>query len=317
MDSPKFTSEDILQGLPPTTPELIASDVRSIKAALCKLGLEEEPEYVIFSCVPPSAIDEMVERPRLWGGVCMRTFYSADSRKLIIKLPKRPHEIVSRGFEYLIREEAKRQGVRHDLTSIGSETIREQPYAKEADSAWIPRRQVPGRSDKWPTLVLEVGLSETLARLHIDMKWWFSNSGGQVKIVIIASIHRNEPQIVVEKWELQRRRPHSHNLRSLRAIPREGAEQNNHGDGDDQDPEVPTLVQEITLNLQPSTNTITTTGGPLVIPFHKLLLKNRAPYSVQADFTYTAATLKKKLQRKLGRPKAFCPGRCDLLETPE
>lgn len=86
MDSSRFTSEDILEGLPSTTPELIASDVRSIKAALSKLGQEEEeePEYVVFSCVPPSAIDEMVERPRLWGGVCMRTFYSADSRKLII-----------------------------------------------------------------------------------------------------------------------------------------------------------------------------------------------------------------------------------------
>ena len=60
-------SMDILEGLPPTTPELIASDVRSIKAALSKLGQEEEeePEYVVFSCVPPSAIDEMVERPRL------------------------------------------------------------------------------------------------------------------------------------------------------------------------------------------------------------------------------------------------------------
>lgn len=137
MDIPKFNSEDMLKGLSPTTPKLIASDVRTIKMALSKLGQKkEEPGYVVFSCVPSSAIDEMIERPRFWGGVCMRTFYSPDSRKLIVKLPKRPHEILSRGFEYLIREEAKRQSLRQDLISNGSETIKQPPYAKEADSAW-------------------------------------------------------------------------------------------------------------------------------------------------------------------------------------
>lgn len=79
MDTPRFTSEEMLKDLPTATPELIATDVRTIKTALSKLVQDEEPEYAVFSCVPPLAIDEMIERPRLWGGVCMRVFYLADS----------------------------------------------------------------------------------------------------------------------------------------------------------------------------------------------------------------------------------------------
>lgn len=308
MDAPKFTSEEMLEALPPTTPDLIASDVRTIKAALSKLGQEEEePEYVVFSCVPPSAINEMVERPQLWGGVCMRMFYSADSRKLIVKLPKLPHETVSRGFESLIREEAKRQGVRQDLISKGSETIKQPPYAKEADSAWGPRRQIPGRDDKWPTLVLEVGLSENLRRLHIDLKWWFSNSRGQVKVVLVVSIQRKEPKMVLERWELQRRRTHSYPLRSLGGIPKEGTGQNNQGDNDNQGPEVPTMVQKITYTLDPSSRTMTSTGGPLVIPFHKIFLKNTTPYSIQGDFAFTAAAFEQEVAMEVWEAQGFLP----------
>lgn len=302
MDPPKFTNEEMLEGLPPTTPNLIASDVRTIKAALSKLGQEEEePEYVVFSCVPPSTIDEMVERPQLWGGVCMRMFYSADFRKLIVKLPKPPHETVSRGFESLIREEAKRQGVRQDLISKGSETIKQSPYAKEADSAWGPRRQIPGHDNKWPTLVLEVGLSENLHRLHIDLKWWFSNSQGQVKVVLVVSIQQKEPKVVLERWELQRRRTHSYPLRSLGGIPKEGTWQNNQG------PAVPTMVQKITYTLNPSTHTMTSTGGPLVIPFHKIFLNNTAPYSIQGDFVFTAAAFEQEIAMEVWEAQGFLP----------
>lgn len=53
MEAIKFTSEEMMEILPPVTPELIASDVQTIKAALSQLRQEEEEtEYVAFSCVP-------------------------------------------------------------------------------------------------------------------------------------------------------------------------------------------------------------------------------------------------------------------------
>lgn len=295
MDTPRFTSKEMLKDLPTATLELIATNMRTIKTALSKLVQDKEPEYAVFSCVPPSAINEMIKRPWLWGGVCMHIFYSADSQKLIVKLPKRPHKIMSRGFDFLIQSETVRQGIRHDLTSIGSETIQESVYAKEPDSAWMPQQQVPRCDDKWPTLVLEVGLSKSLSHLHINMKWWFAHSGGQVKIVIIVSIHQTEPKIMVEKWEFQQHMPHSHNLRSRGPIT-----QNNN-------PKVPTMVQKITLALQQSTNTITTTRGLLVVSFEKLLLRNHAPYSIQGDFTYNTASLEEGFTKEVWEAQGFLP----------
>lgn len=50
------------------------SRVDRFKAALSKsCQEEEETEYGVFSCVP-SVVDDMGERPRLWGGIGMRTF---------------------------------------------------------------------------------------------------------------------------------------------------------------------------------------------------------------------------------------------------
>lgn len=41
------------------------------------------------------------------------------------------------------------------------------------------------RATDWPTLVIETGTSESLARLRVDAVWWLTNSGGEVKIVAI------------------------------------------------------------------------------------------------------------------------------------
>ncbi|KAK0730613.1 hypothetical protein B0H67DRAFT_562309, partial [Lasiosphaeris hirsuta] len=38
----------------------------------------------------------------------------------------------------------------------------------------------------WPTLVIEAGVSQTLAQLRIGMQRWFSMSNHEVKIVLLA-----------------------------------------------------------------------------------------------------------------------------------
>ena len=67
------------------------------------------------------------------------------------------------------------------------------------------------------------------------------------------------------------------------------------------------MVQKITLALQQSTNTITTTGGLLVVSFEKLLLRNRAPYSIQGDFTYNAASLEEGFAKEVWEAQGFLP----------
>jgi hypothetical protein len=94
-------------------------------------------------------------------------------------------------------------GLRNDWVPIGSSTVRAQggePGAGEGDSTNGPRARI-GR-DRWPTLVIEAGFSETLSELQADMRWWFAASEHQVKIVLLAKFnHETQLQsIILEKW---------------------------------------------------------------------------------------------------------------------
>ena len=75
---------------------------------------------------------------------------------------------------------------------------------KEPDQCLFPaalRPTVDG-SNGWPTLVLETGVSESLPRLRADSSWWFRNSGGMTRFVIIIAIRRQTQKIIVQKWQL-------------------------------------------------------------------------------------------------------------------
>ncbi|KAJ5120899.1 uncharacterized protein N7515_010287 [Penicillium bovifimosum] len=60
-------------------------------------------------------------------------------------------------------------------------------------------RNNPSDDDDWPSLVIETGLSESEAQLRNDAHWWFSNSGYQVKLVLLIHIQRSPQRRVVLK----------------------------------------------------------------------------------------------------------------------
>ncbi len=49
--------------------------------------------------------------------------------------------------------------------------------------------------------MIEAGDSESLAGLRHDMRWWFSTSDHQVRIVLLAKFERTRCAIILEKWE--------------------------------------------------------------------------------------------------------------------
>ncbi|KAJ5682071.1 uncharacterized protein N7477_002011 [Penicillium maclennaniae] len=73
---------------------------------------------------------------------------------------------------------------------------------KQADQYFTPpcRSASPGQPIGWPTFVIETGVSESLPRLREDAKWWFNNSGGEVRIVLVIGIRRTKVEF--ELWEL-------------------------------------------------------------------------------------------------------------------
>jgi hypothetical protein len=124
-------------------------------------------------------------------------------------------------------------------------------------------------------LVIEAGLSETLAKLRTDADWWLTNSEGEVKIAIVISIVRAAKSLRIEKWCLSQARP---------------------GPATRTNPRVSTKIQELTIiqnpPIPPPQGTIPTyavTGAPLILEFEKLLL--RVPVPPEGDVIFTAADL--------------------------
>ncbi|OJJ31599.1 hypothetical protein ASPWEDRAFT_176664 [Aspergillus wentii DTO 134E9] len=59
-----------------------------------------------------------------------------------------------------------------------------------------------GSTQGWPTLVIETGISESLPRLRNDANWWFNNSSGAVRIVLVIAVSKARKEITIEKWQL-------------------------------------------------------------------------------------------------------------------
>jgi hypothetical protein len=88
--------------------------------------------------------------------------------------------------------------------STGAATCRAQGHpggdAAEGDCTGRPRSRHDARSP-WPTLLVEAGETESLARLRNYMIWWFSASDHDVKIVLLAKLDHTRRTITLEKWE--------------------------------------------------------------------------------------------------------------------
>lgn len=129
----------------------------------------------------------------------------------------------------------------------------------EADSSGGPKPQRLGRGH-WPTLAIEAGETESLDQLRADMRWWFSSSNHDVKIVLLAKFDRRQSQIILEKWEEQAATRQGATTTRLAATPQ------------------PVLQQAITITREATTPvSYSVTGGALLLEFRLLFLRDPDP----------------------------------------
>ncbi|KAJ5290887.1 hypothetical protein N7478_000138 [Penicillium angulare] len=111
---------------------------------------------------------------------------------------------------------------------------------KIPDEGWAPTT-VMGSVKNKPTVVVEVGVTETEAKLRRDATMWTDSTGGQANIAITIKINQAKPLIKIDKWEWN---PVT---------------------------STPYVVQHI--ELAGGNGTCSVSGPSLLIPFEKLLLR--------------------------------------------
>jgi len=138
----------------------------------------------------------------------MTILYDGREEILIVKLIVGVmHESATCEFASLFDRKLVLLGIDELVAPTGSVTFgRCGGRSKEANISYKPRSR--RMEDEWPSFVIEVGDSESLAILRGDAAFWITNSDKRTRIVIVLNINRRDQQILVERWEeVPRRRP--------------------------------------------------------------------------------------------------------------
>ncbi|KAJ5890447.1 uncharacterized protein N7473_006675 [Penicillium subrubescens] len=227
--------------------------------------------FVVLKQFPPETFAEQEEQ--LPG----RCDYSPSLQTLIITMPSPPHEAAASMFEQMITKVTQEMGVNRLIAPRGATLVETPGRSKQADRSWKPRRQ--GRN--FPTVALEVGFSQTTAKLEKDIAWWINESKGEVRMGITVDIKRKSGNIEIKSWSPAFEPPLSHVY-----LTKGGRHVFDRGINDLPSPR---LTQRILIKEGRDGSGPTIEGGPLTVPFHTLLLKE--PGEGEGDFVFTADML--------------------------
>ncbi|KAH8910104.1 hypothetical protein BR93DRAFT_459774 [Coniochaeta sp. PMI_546] len=228
---------------------------------LCQVIYQVSGDFLIVQNVSPTDFEQISNRER--RGFRVRRYYP-DKKLLIIVIPTQLHEALHLG---IFQRVGVQLGQRAPATwnPLGSTTFRSRGHpggdGGEGDSAGGP---VTARSHKgaWPTLVIEAGVSESLGALQADMRWWFSASDHQVKIVVLVKFNHLRQEIRIERWEEE------HQTRSGATTTRRAAAS----------PAVqPVIQQEIKIIRDLATDSYNVTRSALLLKFRLLFLRDPGP----------------------------------------
>ncbi|CAK7219352.1 hypothetical protein SCUCBS95973_003793 [Sporothrix curviconia] len=266
-------------------PHFIFSSVEAVFAEVTRLKRQRGDDTLVFGHVTPADFrDVEAERDRI--DEHSRLFYQPAEECLIITVPTSPHEQMHLGLYQDIVLAMGQMGVGREWAGTGATTM-DPPNGSsgQADSAGFPRSS--RTSSGWPTLVIEAGFSQTLPSLRVKMRWWFSSSGHQVKVVIIVKIELANERVRMEKWVEEIGRP---GATSTRAATRLGlvALQPVCQQAIEIDWTGPQRLQHTPTQAR-TAHQFRVTGGPLVIRFSEIFL--RQPTGQEGDITITDSQL--------------------------
>lgn len=135
--------------------------------------------------------------------------YTRSQHLLLVKMSLPAHAIALAKFHDALIRALNRNNpeLEDELQPFPNVRVHGGNKTKQPDNGWGPLHGPVDRSDKWPAVVLEAGLSERTSKLQSDAQWWLGNSNGDVKIALTMSVNRRGPSIEIHKWEHENNRP--------------------------------------------------------------------------------------------------------------
>lgn len=171
--------------------------------------------------------------------------FDTDENLVLIKMHSQEHAHAADTFASKVMNKIRDMGLETQIQRFPGTTITAGNRGKQADQGWGPIHPPPGY-DRKPTVVLEVAVSESQAKLERDVQFWLDPAQGNANIALTLKINRKRPVVTIEKWQWD-----GANDRTQR-------------------------VQRIEIAESPSGDRITVSNAPLIIPFELLMRRTRS-----------------------------------------
>lgn len=159
-------------------------------------------QYVLVQRIPADLFLTIVEHPELPKGV--RATIRHHEHDVLYKIPSHYHETIGCHFVAWIINALGDMGLsvlQRDFWLGGAGRSAGRMCDKEADKSFFPgRKPAPGALEPWPSLVVEVGVSESLSQLRTDAQWWYSNSNQKTQLVVLISANPTTHDTDIEIW---------------------------------------------------------------------------------------------------------------------
>lgn len=218
---------------------------------------KSKSEYIIFTGVDEKTFHRDFLDP-VDGLIDFET-YSTTQQLILVKMESHTHGFTHRAFDNLLHDKLRdMNNANEHIRPFGSAHVQGKERIKRADESYKPRRLPSYRTNKWPSLVVEVGYSEVQQKLGSDVDWWLTQSDGDVKSVITIAVNKRIKEITICRW---------------------------HGTG---------RVYRNVLSQNGRRAVKNTDPNPLVITFEHLFL--RLPLGIEKDIIFTVDELKKFAQ---------------------
>ncbi|CAK7228872.1 hypothetical protein SCUCBS95973_007028 [Sporothrix curviconia] len=223
-----------------------------------------------------------------------RLFFLPDHGCAIITVPGGPHEQTHMQLYDLVRFQFYAMGINTEWKSTGATTFTAPGGggSGEGDSGAGPRGGNTHNGRRWPTLVIETGVSQSMASLRAKGRWWFAASGYHMKVVVLAKVVVGQSMITMEKWTAGHSQTNRPGATMTRAATRAGLvalepvrRQQIDITWSGPRPVLETPAADRTAGL------FTVVGAPLVLGFEELMLRAPVVAVGEHDIIITEANL--------------------------
>lgn len=190
--------------------------------------------------------------------------YCFSTKSLLIRMPPSAPHAAAVGFSISFLTMATRElGPEYRVRPFAAGRIDIGGKSLAADGGFMPKSDPQRRV---PTVVFEVGVSESGPLMQRKIGFWLTRTDGAIQAVIVIRL-KNEREVVLQRWCISNGAP---------AMEQE-------------------TVMEKLYGTTSELSTIRVTNAPFVIPFEKLYLREPRPNSRERDIHLSQQDLKELL----------------------